>query len=124
MLASSPIAPTLPVNDLTRARSFYEDKLGLKVSKATDMDVIYECGAGTMLYVWQRETGPTDHTEAGFTVDNIEEEVKELKTKGVEFEAYDMPGLKTDENGIAKIDGYKSAWFKDPDGNIISLAEM
>lgn len=124
MLANSPISPTLPALDLQRARGFYEGKLGLKVAQATDYDVMYECGGGTMLYVWQREPSPTDHTEAGFRVDDIEHEVNELKAKGVEFESYDMPGLKTNENNIAQIDGYKSAWFKDTEGNILSLTQM
>ena len=124
MLGNSPIAPTLPATDLKRAREFYESKLGLKVAQATEQDVMYECGGGTMLYVWQREPSPTDHTEAAFKVDNIEQEVKELKNKGVEFESYDMPGLKTDEDNIARIDGYKGAWFKDSEGNILSLTEM
>ncbi|MCL4473181.1 MAG: VOC family protein [Actinobacteria bacterium] len=124
MLANSPIAPTLPAMDLRRARGFYEGKLGLKVIQATDQDVMYECGAGTMLYVWQREPSQTDHTEAAFKVDNIEKEVAELKGKGVEFESYDMPGIKTDDDSIARIDGYKGAWFKDTEGNILSLTEM
>jgi len=124
MLTNSPIAPTLPVTDLNRARGFYEGKLGLKVTQADDHQAMYECGGGTMLYIWQREPSMTDHTEAGFQVDNIEQEVSDLKSKGVTFESYDMPDLKTDENNIASIDGFKSAWFKDTEGNILSLTQM
>ncbi|MHB0914364.1 MAG: VOC family protein [Thermoleophilia bacterium] len=123
MLTESQVAPTLPVTDLSRARSFYEDTLGLRVNRATDDDVIYDCGGGTMLLLYRRAKTTTDHTEASFKVDDIEKEVEELRGKGVVFEEYDMPGLTT-ENGIAAIDGMKAAWFLDPDGNILSLTEM
>ncbi len=66
----------------------------------------------------------TDHTEAAFDVDEIEREVGELKERGVQFESYDMPGLKTDENNIAAMNGAKSAWFKDTEGNIIAIVQM
>ncbi len=125
MLANSPVTPTLPATDLKRARSFYEGKLGLKVAQESDQDATYEAGGGTNIYVWQREPAQaTGHTEAAFAVDDIEQEVSALKGKGVEFESYDMPGLTTDENNIASYDGVKVAWFKDTEGNILSLVQM
>jgi catechol 2,3-dioxygenase-like lactoylglutathione lyase family enzyme len=123
MLTESAVAPTLPVVDLGRARGFYESVLGLKVNRATDEDVMYDCGDGTMLFLYKRPETSTEHTEASFKVDDIEKEVEELRGKGVVFEDFDMPGLKT-ENGIAAISGMRSAWFKDPDGNILALAQM
>ena len=123
MLTDSPVTPTLPIVDLERARNFYEGVLGLKVNMASDEDVMYDCGGGTTLYLYKRAESRAEHTEAAFKVDDLEKEVKELRGKGVEFEEYDMPGLKT-ENGIATRNGMKSAWFKDPDGNILSLVQM
>ncbi len=125
MLANSLVTPTLPAIDLKRARSFYEDKLGLKAVQSSEQDVTYQAGAGTNIYVWQREpTSATDHTETVFAVQDIEEEVKDLKAKGVKFESYDMPGLRTDENDIAASDGARAAWFKDTEGNVLGLVQM
>ena len=63
------------------------------------------------------------HTVAGFNVENIEKEVADLKSRGVVFEEYDMPGMKT-VDGVASFEGAKSAWFKDSEGNILSLNQM
>ena len=82
-----------------------------------------QCGKGTMLYLYQRAATKADHTVAAFNVDNIESEVKELKAKGIVFEEYDMPGLKT-VNSIATLGSMKSAWFKDTEGNILGLSQM
>lgn len=123
MLTNSPVTPTLPTVDIGRSRSFYEGILGLKVNRADGNSVMYDCGGGTMLFVYKRPESHAEHTEAAFKVDDIEKEMEELRGKGVVFEEYDMPGMKT-ENGIAAMDGMKSAWFKDPDGNILSLAQM
>jgi hypothetical protein len=78
-----------------------------------------------MLYPYERE-GDTnaDHTVAGWLVEDVEKTVEELRDKGVVFELYDMPGLKTDERGIAESGPTKSAWFKDSEGNILSIIEL
>ena len=124
MLANSRVLAVLPAVDLERARRFYEEKLGLQ---SVDMagGAMFECGQGTQLALYQRET-PTqaDHTAAGFTVDNVEEVVRGLRARGVVFEQYDMPELKTDELGIAVKEGVKGAWFKDTEGNILSVVEI
>jgi catechol 2,3-dioxygenase-like lactoylglutathione lyase family enzyme len=124
MLADSRVGPTLPVVDLVRARKFYEEKLGLQAVEMPE-GVMYECGQGSGLVLYQRDT-PTkaDHTAAGWEVDNVEELVQTLGAKGVVFEQYDMPGLKTDEQGIATMNGAKGAWFKDTEGNILSVFQM
>ena len=115
MLTNASIHPTLPVIDLVRARKFYEEKLGLKVARV-DPDpaqgVLYEAGKGTQLYVYKREATKAEHTVAGFTVADVEAEVKELKAKGVVFEEYDMHGFKT-VNSIFTMGEMKVAWFKD-----------
>jgi len=124
MLSNAMIAPTLPAVDLKRARRFYEAVLGLKVvMEDPSPGIMIQCGKGTMLYVYERAATKADHTVASFAVDNIDAEVQELRKKGIKFEEYNMPGLKT-EHGIATVGGMKSAWFKDTEGNILSVAQL
>jgi predicted enzyme related to lactoylglutathione lyase len=126
MLTNAMVAPNLPAVDLKRARKFYEEKLGLKVvMEDPSPGIMLQCGQGTMMYVYQRAATKADHTVASFKVDNIEAEVKELKSKGVKFEDYDLPkmGIKT-VNSIATMGNMKGAWFKDTEGNILSLVQM
>ncbi|MBS1255554.1 MAG: hypothetical protein MAG581_01363 [Deltaproteobacteria bacterium] len=120
MLAKSRVAAILPVVDLEGARKFYEDKLGLQAGDSPG-GVMFECGRGTQLVLYQRDT-PTkaDHTAAGWEVDDVEKVVHDLREKGVVFEKYDM----TDESGIATMGGVKGAWFKDPEGNILSVVQF
>ena len=118
------VRETLPAVDLKRARKFYEETLGLKVvAEDPSPGIMIQCGKGTMLYVYQRSATKADHTVASFDVDNVDAEVKELKKKGIKFEEYNMPGLKT-VNSIAAVGGMKAAWFKDTEGNILSVAQM
>lgn len=127
MLTNSPVTPTLVVTDLARARDFYENKLGLKPdSTMTDeMGVLYIAGGGTGLYIYKRPNASTaDNTLAAFKVDDLEKTIIELSQSGISFEHYDMPGLKTDEKGIATMGKVKSAWFKDPDNNILSILQV
>ena len=101
MLTDAPVIPTLPVVDLQRAISFYKDKLGLAVEQTMKGATIIRCGEGTKLFLYQRAQTKADNTAAGFSVKDIEKTIKELKDKGVVFEQYDLPGLKTNEDGIA-----------------------
>jgi catechol 2,3-dioxygenase-like lactoylglutathione lyase family enzyme len=117
------VMPTLPVVDLQRARKFYEEKLGLRLREEMPGGVLYDCGGGTMLHLYQRAPTKADNTAAAFLVDNIEAEVAELKRKGITFEEYDMPGLKT-EGGIATTDQEQIAWFKDTEGNILAVSQL
>lgn len=127
MLREARMAAILPAVDIERARKFYSEKLGLPTP---DMPVpedgaVFESGGGTMLYLYEREGGTkADHTVAGWLVEDLEKTVKELRENGVVFEQYDMPGLKTDERGIAEAGGARSAWFKDTEGNILAITEM
>jgi predicted enzyme related to lactoylglutathione lyase len=122
MLTNSPIRPTIPVVDLNRARGFYGPVLGLKpISDETTSGVaIFECGNGTSIELYQRSPSKADHTVATFEVSNIEEEVTILRQKGVNFEEYDMPEIKT-QNGITTQGSVKAAWFKDSEGNILCI---
>jgi len=124
MLTNAMVAPTLPAVDIKRARKFYEEKLGLKVvMEDPSPGIMIQCGQGTMLYVYQRAATKADHTVASFKVDDLEAEVKELKAKGVKFEEYNLPGMKT-VNGIATMGKMKAAWFKDTEGNILGITQM
>lgn len=118
---------TLPVVDLVRARRFYEGKLGLRLLQAHTngkyQEALYEAGAGSKVLLYQRPPSKADHTVLAFEVSNIEQTVRDLREKGVTFEEYDMPGLKT-ANGIATMPNGKAAWFKDSEDNILSLAQI
>lgn len=135
MLGDAPVAAILPCVDLEGAKKFYEDVLGLKraelpggaETESSGM-LTYQCGQGTYLGVYQRET-PTkaDHTAAGWMVEDVDAVVDELIAKGVKMEVYDMPGVEFDERGVATGPegiGMKGAWFKDPEGNILGITEM
>ncbi len=124
MLQGRPVTPTLPAEDIGRARAFYEEKLGLTPLKSTEGDVMFECGGGTMLYIYERGPSVAEHTEAVFQVDDVESEINDLESRGVVFEDYDMPDVKTDEKHMATQDGYHTAWFKDTEGNIIGITDM
>jgi catechol 2,3-dioxygenase-like lactoylglutathione lyase family enzyme len=114
---------TIAVSDLARARKFYEGTLGLKAMDERSDGVRYETKGGTWFLVYPSQfAGTAKSTYMSFDVDDVEAEVKDLRSRGVVFEEYDFPGLKT-VNGIAEIQGVKGAWFKDPDGNIIALGE-
>jgi len=124
MLGNFPLAAMLPVVDLDRAKKFYGGTLGLKqVEEHEDNEVMYQAAAGTTLGIYRRPT-PTkaDHTAVGFMVDDLNKVMAYLRSKGVKFEEYDIPemGLKT-VKGVATMGDDRGAWFKDPDGNILSI---
>ena len=115
---------TLAVSDLGRAKKFYEETLGLKPIDERSDGVRYQTGKGTWFLVYPSQfAGTAKSTYMSFEVDDVEKTVKELQNRGVTFEEYDMPGLKT-VNGIAEIQGVKGAWFKDLDGNIIAVGQQ
>jgi catechol 2,3-dioxygenase-like lactoylglutathione lyase family enzyme len=117
------VSAVLCSTDLTRSQEFYEQKVGLKLSPETIRNhLLFECGNGTTLLVYGRP-GPNkaDHTQVRFWTSDIEADVRDLSGRGVTFEDYDFPSLKT-INHIATTTGIgKSAWFKDPDGNTLAL---
>lgn len=123
MLKKARIQTTLPVQDLTRARAFYSAKLGLEPVEETPAGLVYECsGSRFLLFPSQGKPSGT-HTQIGFAVENIEAEVRELGRRGLSFEEYDFPGLKT-VNGIATMGSNKAAWFKDSEGNLLGVVQM
>ena len=122
MIGKSDATPMIAVKDLDRARTFYEETLGLE--QAEDFGEGFTLRSGeTRVTVYRSEfAGTNKATALTFDVDDIEGEVKELKDKGVFFEHYDLPGLEP-RGDLYVGEGMKTAWFKDPDGNILSLIE-
>jgi predicted enzyme related to lactoylglutathione lyase len=123
MFKPSRVAAMLPAQDLERAKAFYRDKLGLTPSQDMgEAGIIYQLagGGGFVLYVTSGKPSGT-HTQLAFEVQDVEQATKDLKAKGVRLEEYDTPTLKT-VDGIADMDGFKGAWFKDSEGNLIGLA--
>lgn len=123
MLKNYPVSPTIPVTDINRAKDFYQNTLGLTPVNINMPDgLLFTAGQGTTVYLYTRSPSTADHTLAGFQVDDINKVVDGLIAKGVRFERYDFPnGIKTNDKGIAVMGEIKSAWFKDPDGNILAL---
>jgi catechol 2,3-dioxygenase-like lactoylglutathione lyase family enzyme len=123
MLANASVTTMLPVKDLTRARAFYEGRLGLKpVGLKPDGKFTYEC-AGTTLALFPKEGGTkADHTAVSFRVADISASIAELERAGVKFEDYDFPGLKT-VGHVCVLGAEKAAWFLDTEGNILCLHE-
>lgn len=127
MLREQRVAAILPAADIERAKRFYGETLDLPQADIPTVgnDVAFECGQGTLLYVYEREAGTkANHTVAGWFVENVEEAVDEFVKRGVKFEQYDLPGLTTDERGIADLGSAKSAWFKDPEGNVLAINQL
>jgi catechol 2,3-dioxygenase-like lactoylglutathione lyase family enzyme len=123
MLQESPMFAYLPVKDLPRARHFYEKQLGLSPKSELGGGVLYEFARGTACFMYPTPNAGTSRASQAFwQVADVEREVADLRSRGVVFEEYDFPGLKT-VHGIATGGGAKSAWFKDPDGNILALIQ-
>ncbi|MER8044616.1 VOC family protein [Streptomyces sp. NPDC094032] len=122
MLSDSPIAAIIPVNDMARAKRFYTETLGLTVTKDSPQDVMLETG-GTMIGLYETPYGgQAQHTLASWKVADLDAEMKELRSKGVAFEDYDLPGIKT-VDGVVESDDMRGAWFKDSEGNILCVLE-
>jgi catechol 2,3-dioxygenase-like lactoylglutathione lyase family enzyme len=123
MLKDAPITPYIPAADVARARRFYEGTLGLVPLEEYAGGVFYSCGRGTSFFLYPSPGAGTSKASYAFwTVDDVEREVAELKSRGVVFEEYDMPGLKT-ANSIATGGGARTAWFKDSEGNILAVSQ-
>jgi catechol 2,3-dioxygenase-like lactoylglutathione lyase family enzyme len=114
------------VSDMGRARQFYEGVLGLVPGTDSGDNVGYSCRGDTQINVFLSPyAGTAESTIAGFEVDDIEAVVEQLTSQGVRFEHYDQPPIVTDAQGIAHFErDAKVAYFKDPDGNILSIAQV
>jgi len=128
MLKDSKAFSGFSVDDLAKAKQFYGEILGLEVSDDPMGLLNLHLGSGVSVMVYPKSNHiPATYTVLNFPVENIDETVDELIKKGVKFEHYDMPEIKTDEKGIARSDdpskGPNIAWFTDPAGNILSVLE-
>jgi catechol 2,3-dioxygenase-like lactoylglutathione lyase family enzyme len=130
MLNARSVATRLPAQDLNRARAFYAEKLGLEPSEERPGGLLYRC-AGAEFGVFQSAgASPGTFTQMGWTVDDIDATVAELRSRGVVFEEYDLPGLTT-VDGIAEIagnypskgSGERAAWFRDSEGNMLGIGQ-
>jgi catechol 2,3-dioxygenase-like lactoylglutathione lyase family enzyme len=124
MLGKADATPMIAVKDLDRARQFYEKTLGLEATETMGGEILEVKSGSTPITVYKSEfAGTNKATALTFAVDDLEREVGELRDKGVFFEQYNMPGLEQRGDLYVGEGGFKTAWFKDPDGNILSLVE-
>jgi catechol 2,3-dioxygenase-like lactoylglutathione lyase family enzyme len=124
MIGEFPIHAMLAASDLERAKEWYRDKLDLKPKDEHAGGAWYQCGDGSWFFLYATgSAGTAKNTVAGWTVENIESVMEQLRGRGVTFEEYDMPGMKT-ENGLLTSGPYKAAWFKDSEGNTLEISEV
>jgi catechol 2,3-dioxygenase-like lactoylglutathione lyase family enzyme len=123
MLGNQDAVATVAVKNLSAAKKFYEGVLGLKQIDAEGEEVVvYQTGSSRLNVYRSQFAGTNKATAVTWAVDDVEDEVRSLKSKGVSFEHYDMPGLKVEGDvHVAAGEGIKVAWFKDPDGNILNI---
>jgi catechol 2,3-dioxygenase-like lactoylglutathione lyase family enzyme len=130
MLRDGRVATRLPAQNLERAKAFYAEKLGLEPVEEREGGLRYVFAAGEFALFESAGTASGDHTQMGWEVDDIEVTVRELRSRGVVFEEYDLPGLRTVE-GIADIEGNypskgnaeRGAWFRDSEGNMLGIGQ-
>jgi catechol 2,3-dioxygenase-like lactoylglutathione lyase family enzyme len=123
MLQQSPMYSYLPATDVSRARAFYEGTLGFRPAEEVAGGVVYEFANGTACFLYPtRNAGTNRASQAFWRVEDVEREVADLKARGVIFEEYDVPGMKT-VNGVATAGGARTAWFKDTEGNILAIVQ-
>ena len=117
------MATVLPASDLERAKRFYEEKLGFTPADETPAGDFYRAGDG--LFFLYKSEGPASghHTQAALMVDDLDSTMADLKSRGVTLEEYDMPTAHT-EGGVMEDSGGRGAFFKDSEGNILSIMEI
>jgi predicted enzyme related to lactoylglutathione lyase len=123
MLKESKAFSGFSADDIAKAKEFYSRTLGLEVSEENGMLSLHLAGGNTVLIYPKPNHVPAIFTVLNFPVNDVDVAVDELTRRGVRFEIYDLPDLKTDEKGIMRGNGPTIAWFKDPAGNILSVLE-
>jgi catechol 2,3-dioxygenase-like lactoylglutathione lyase family enzyme len=122
MFNQGTVVATIAVSDIVAAQEFYEGVLGLVTEDENPGGVTYRSGSGK-LFVYESEfAGTNQATYASWEVEDVDIAVTDLKTRGITFEHYDLPGM-THEGDVHLMGSYKSAWFKDPDGNILNVSD-
>src|SRR5688572_18208873 len=131
MLEDVKVATRIPVRDLRRARSFYAEKLGLEPSEERPGGLLYRCAQGEFALFESAGAASGDHTQMAWEVRDLEATVEWLRARGVVFEEYDFPGLRT-VGGIAEVAGNypskggvgeRAAWFRDSEGNLFGVGQ-
>jgi catechol 2,3-dioxygenase-like lactoylglutathione lyase family enzyme len=125
MLGPARIVAIVPVSDVEASLRFYAETLGLELLERRDdlpenREAELRAGDGTLLLYESVGAGKSRHTVAGFRVADLDAVVAGLRERGVEFEEYDLPQLKT-EGGIATVGDVRAAWCRDPDGNVLAV---
>ncbi|MGI5457136.1 VOC family protein [Streptomyces sp. CA-249302] len=123
MLADTPLNAVIPASDLGRAKRFYGDTLGLKLILDGSDFAVFESGDSQFSLYSTPSGGRAAHTLATWLVGDLDAEMTDLRGRGVTFEDYDQPGLKT-VNGVAEDPGMRAAWFKDSEGNILCVTQQ
>lgn len=124
MLGNSKAFSGFAVDDVPRAKLFYETTLGLEVSEENGM-LTLQLGSGAKVIVYPKpDHEPANFTVLNFPVEDIESAVDALASKGVAFERYEGTEIETDEKGIFRGEGPLIAWFKDPAGNVLSVLQL
>ena len=112
----------VPASDLERAKTWYAEKLGMDPARQDPGGLVYESGKGTGFMVYESQfAGTNQATAMGWQVVDFDAEMAELRRRGVTFEDYDFPGIKTDNGVMTLPDGTRGAWFKDSEGNILAI---
>ena len=130
MLNDGRVATRLPVRNLEKARTWYAEKLGLEPAEERPGGLLYRCGGTEFALFESAGSAAGTHTQMGWSVDDIEATVADLRRRGLEFEKVEMPGI-TVEDGIAEIagnypskgTGERAVWFRDLDGNVMGIGE-
>jgi len=125
-LRKSRVNAVVAVSHMNRAREFFEGRLGLMLGDGSlPGELLYKCGDSTELVVYLSpgHAGGSTATIAAWEVDDLDLEMDVLLSKGIVFEEYDEPGLKTDSRRVAELNGGRLAWFKDPDGNTFAISQ-
>jgi predicted enzyme related to lactoylglutathione lyase len=117
------VTPTLPVENLARARQFYEDKLGLKALTTSSSGVLYQCSTDTKLLIFESKAATSEGIAAIFEVENLQDEVRALEKKGIVFEKYEMPDISTVDE-LTSLSTGNVVSFQDSEGNTLALVQM
>ncbi len=123
MLNESDTYTTIPVSDLARAQRFYSETLGLSPAMVTEGGVMYRSG-GTRFFVYPSAFKASGHAQMSWVVDDIKAEVAALRGKGIEFVEFDVPGVKTVDGISQSGPAVWTAYFRDPDGNLLGLTQI
>jgi catechol 2,3-dioxygenase-like lactoylglutathione lyase family enzyme len=123
MLRNSKAFSGFSAADIQTAKKFYSETLGLDVSESHGLLTVHLAGGNNVLIYPKPNHVPATFTVLNFPVPDIDRAVDELRKRGVRFEQYDLPEIKTDRKGIKRGNGPTVAWFRDPAGNILSVIE-